>query len=186
LLELLLELFIRQIIHQIRDPQFHRTVLGLVHQFHVINVIHEAVYIVKHDTVSGGWAIVPPVHMKDSVEFLDTRETTTRYVPWGASQATVLTLEIVKVGVVYETHFNATRVPVKGGVTTGTPHLGAPRNLENHGATLDTGLGVLFEEFNRLHRPWVTDVGGLRCLRRLDLIAFRANVIFAYITFPPS
>jgi len=71
------------------------------------------------------------------------------------------------------------RVPVKRGVAVRAPHLGAPRNLENHGSAVGTRLGVLLQEFHRF------DVIGLALVvLLLDFVALAANLVFAHLAVP--
>ena len=84
--------------------------------------------------------------------------------------------------VVDSTRFDPHGVPVKRRVTIRTPHLGTPADLENHGAALWTGLGVLLEKRDRLDIIWIAHV----IIISFNLIAIRAYRILTNLTLPSS
>lgn len=62
------------------------------------------------------------------------------------------------------------------------PHLGAPRNLEDHGPTFDARLRVLLQEVDGLDGVRVTHV----VVTILDFVAIRTHVVFAQVALPPA
>jgi hypothetical protein len=61
----------------------------------------------------------------------------------------------------------------------GTPHLITAVNLGDEGSTGGTGLGILLEEFHRLHVVGITLVVSI-----LGLVAILANLRLTYATLP--
>ena len=62
------------------------------------------------------------------------------------------------------------------------PHLGAPRNLEDHGPTFDARLRVLLQEVDGLDGVRVTHV----VVTILDFVAIGTHVVFAQVALPPN
>ena len=125
----------------------------------------------------------PPLDSESVVQFVGIREAPARNVPGLAVRAPRASLEFVKVRVVDVSALDNHGVPVEGGVAVRAPHLGAPRNLENHRPAVGARLGVLFEERNRLDRP---GIAGVFHVRLFNLVAVRTHGVVAELALPPG
>ena len=163
---------------------------GLRAELDGLNVRDESVDVEGTRLVHGKGAglVVPlvvsvPDNLKQRVELAGVREAPARNVPGFAVRAPRASLKLVKVRVVYLAALDRHGVPVEGGVAVRAPHLGAPRNLENHRPAVGARLGVLFEERNRLDRP---GIAGVFHVRLFDLVAVRAHGVVAELALPPG
>jgi hypothetical protein len=122
------------------------------------------------------------LYTESSSQLFDRWDPTTRYVSVFPLRTTTSSVELIIVRIVDAPGFDPHGVPVERSVTVGTPHLGTPANLENHGSALGARFRILFEERDSLYVAGVAHV----FVVVLNLVTVWANVVFANLTLPPS
>ena len=116
-------------------------------------------------------------------QFVHIRQTPARYIALFASRVGTLSfLELVVMRVMNAPSLNFHRIPIKGGVTIGTPHLCTTTNLENHRTTFGTRFGIFLDQIDRFD---VTRITSMLTLALIYLIAVLANIILTNLTLPP-